>query len=195
MRGRLCLVVIHPRYREVNLHRFFRRELTLVGGPVVRPLRLRRETAADVVMVAGRYMLLDQSALDDVLPTALALGKSVVAAGVFNSGLLSEGRLAHGMRYDYRAAPPELVARARAIADVCERHGTTLPAAAIAFPFTHPSVINVTLGMRTPEQVTRNMGLHRRHVPEDLWHNLRGRGLIRTDVPAGHRIPHLPATE
>ena len=153
------------------------------------PARFLRETAADVVMVAGRYTLLDQSALDDVLPEALELGKSVVAVGVFNSGLLSDNRPTPGMKYDYRDASPELVSRARAIADVCERHGTTLPAAAIAFPFTHPGVVNVTLGMRNAEQVARNTELHRRHVPEALWDDLRDRGLISPGVPAAHNAP------
>ena len=148
--------------------------------------RFLRETAADVVMLAGRYTLLDQSALDDVLPAAQEHGKSVVAVGVFNSGLLSKDRPAEGMKYDYQAAPPELVDRARAIADVCEAHGTTLPAAAIAFPYTHPSIINVTLGMRTPEQVRRNVELHDQHIPDGLWDDLRAQGLIRSDVPAEH---------
>ncbi|MFF4346077.1 aldo/keto reductase [Streptomyces sp. NPDC001530] len=148
--------------------------------------RFLRETAADVVMLAGRYTLLDQSALDEVLPAARDLGKSVVAVGVFNSGLLSRDRPTEGMKYDYQDAPPALVARARAIAEVCAAHGTTLPAAAIAFPYTHPSIINVTLGMRTPEQVRRNMELHDQRVPDGLWDDLRAQGLIRSDVPAGH---------
>lgn len=148
--------------------------------------RFLRETAADVVMLAGRYTLLDQSALDDVLPAARELGKSVVAVGVFNSGLLSRDRPAEGMKYDYRDALPALVVRARAIAEVCEAHGTTLPAAAIAFPHTHPSIINVTLGMRTPEQVGRNVELHDQQVPDGLWDDLRTQGLIRSDVLAGH---------
>jgi D-threo-aldose 1-dehydrogenase len=147
--------------------------------------RFLRETAADVVMLAGRYTLLDQSALDDVLPAARAHGKSVVAVGVFNSGLLSRDRPTEGMKYDYQDAPPNLVHRALAIAEVCERHGTTLPAAAIAFPYTHPSIVNVTLGMRTPEQVERNVELHRSAVPQALWEDLRHRGLIRPDVPTG----------
>ncbi|MFF3850523.1 aldo/keto reductase [Streptomyces sp. NPDC002328] len=148
--------------------------------------RFLRETAADVVMLAGRYTLLDQSALDDVLPAARELGKSVVAVGVFNSGLLSQDRPAEGMKYDYRDAPPDLVARARAIAAVCKGHGTTLPAAAITFPYTHPSIINVTLGMRTPDQVIRNVKLQDQRVPDGLWHDLRAQGLIRSDVLAGH---------
>jgi D-threo-aldose 1-dehydrogenase len=148
--------------------------------------RFLRETAADLVMLAGRYTLLDQSALDDVLPAAQDLGKSVVAVGVFNSGLLSLDRPAQGMKYDYQDAPPELVARALAIAEVCEAHGTTLPAAAMAFPHTHPSIINVTLGMRTPEQVGRNVELHDQHIPDGLWEALRTQGLIRSDVLTGH---------
>ncbi|WP_406430751.1 aldo/keto reductase [Streptomyces sp. NBC_01589] len=151
--------------------------------------RFLSETAADLVMLAGRYTLLDQSALDDVLPAAQEHGKNVVAVGVFNSGLLSLDRPAEGMKYDYQDAPPELVARALAIAEVCEQHGTTLPAAAIAFPHTHPSIINVTLGMRTPEQVGRNAELHRRAVPAGLWDRLRAEGLIRPDVPTlGSRV-------
>ncbi|MFD8378484.1 aldo/keto reductase [Streptomyces sp. NPDC059679] len=145
--------------------------------------RFLRETAADVVMLAGRYTLLDQSALDDVLPAAREHGKSVVAVGVFNSGLLSQDRPAPGMKYDYKDAPPDVVAHALAIAEVCEHHGTTLPAAAIAFPFSHPSTVNVTLGMRDREQVSRNVELHRRGVPEGLWDDLRAQGLIRPDVP------------
>ncbi|MFD8726248.1 aldo/keto reductase [Streptomyces sp. NPDC059629] len=148
--------------------------------------RFLRETAADVVMLAGRYTLLDQSALDDVLPAARDLGKSVVAVGVFNSGLLSRDRPAEGMKYDYQDAPPALVARARAIAEVCAEHGTSLPAAAIAFPYTHPSIINVTLGMRTPQQVGRNVELHDQHVPDGLWDDLSAQGLIRSDVLTGH---------
>ncbi|KUO08305.1 aldo/keto reductase [Streptomyces sp. DSM 15324] len=145
--------------------------------------RFLRESAADVVMLAGRYTLLDQSALDDVLPAAQECGKGVVAVGVFNSGLLSEDRPAEGMKYDYRDAPTDLVQRALAIAEVCERYGTTLPAAAIAFPRTHPAVVNVTLGMRTAEQVRRNVELHARRVPDGLWDELRAQGLIRADVP------------
>src|SRR6185437_15698300 len=131
--------------------------------------RFLRETPADLVMLAGRYTLLDQGALDDVLPAAVEHGKSVVAVGVFNSGLLAGDRPASGMKYDYRDAPAHLVARAQAIAEVCEQHGTTLPAAAIAFPFTHPAVVNVTLGMRTPAQVARNAELYRQGVPDALW--------------------------
>ena len=144
--------------------------------------RFLRETAADVVMLAGRYTLLDQSALDGVLPAALQHGKSVVAAGVFNSGLLARPEPGPGLKYDYQDAPPELVDRARRIARVCGEHGCSLPQAAIAFPLTHPAVANVTLGMRTPGQVRRNTDLHQRAVPAQLWAQLAAEGLVRADI-------------
>ena len=141
--------------------------------------RFLRETPADVVMLAGRFTLLDSSALDDVLPAAAELGKSVVAVGVFNSGLLSRDRPADDAKYDYQDAPPELLARARAIADVYESHGTTLPAAAVAYPLTHPAVVNVTLGMRSADQVARNVQLSGQAVPAGLWRDLAAQGLIK----------------
>jgi D-threo-aldose 1-dehydrogenase len=149
------------------------------------PARFLRETAADVVMLAGRYTLLDQSALDDVLPAAVDTGKSVVAVGVFNSGLLSGDHPRPGMHYDYQPASDRLVARAQAMAAVCAEHGVTLPSAAMAFPLLHPAVVNVTLGMRNRAQVERNVDLHRRRVPPALWTDLHARGLIRSDAPLG----------
>lgn len=149
--------------------------------------RFLRETAADIVMLAGRYTLLDQSALNDVLPAAVETGKSVIAAGVFNSGLLSRDRPTQGMKYDYRDASQELVDRARAIAEICQRHGTSLPAAAIAFPFTHLAVISVSLGMANPDQVKQNVQLSRQHIPTALWSDLHARNLIKFDVAASPR--------
>jgi len=145
--------------------------------------RFLRETAADVVMLAGRYTLLEQGSLDDVFPAAQESGGSVVAVGVFNSGLLSRDRPAPGAKFDYEDAPEELLRRAHAIADVCERHGTTLPAVAVAFPLAHPRVVNVTLGMRTADQVHRNAGLVTQTVPPAVWEELRAEGLLREDAP------------
>jgi D-threo-aldose 1-dehydrogenase len=146
--------------------------------------RFLRETAADVVMLAGRYTLLEQGALDDVLPAAAEHGKSVVAVGVFNSGLLSRSRPAPDAKFDYEDAPSDLVERANRIADICEAHGTTLPAAAIAFPLGHPSVVNITLGMRTRAQVERNVELLSTDVPSAVWSDLASAGLLRPDAPS-----------
>jgi D-threo-aldose 1-dehydrogenase len=141
--------------------------------------RFLRETDIDLVMLAGRFTLLEQGALDDVLPAAVATGKSVVAVGVFNSGLLASDSVPENAHYDYAEAPAALVERARRLALVCADHGVTLPAAAMAFPLRHPAVVNVTVGMRTPEQVQRNLALHATPVPEELWDDLRQQGLLR----------------
>lgn len=145
--------------------------------------RFLRETAADVVMLAGRYTLLDQSGLDEVLPAAVELGKSVIAVGVFNSGLLARAQPPEDATYDYAPAPPELLDRARRIAAVCERHGSSLPAAAVAFPLAHPAVVNVTLGMRAADEVATNVDLYHHGVPAELWAELQAEGLLRPDAP------------
>ncbi len=141
--------------------------------------RVLAETDADVVMLAGRYTLLEQGALDDVLPVAAELGRAVVAVGVFNSGLLAREQVPDDANWNYEQAPAELIARARRLAAVCADHGTTLPAAAVAFPLRHPAVVDVTLGMRTAEQVARNAVLFAAPVPEDLWTDLEEQGLVR----------------
>ncbi len=144
---------------------------------------LVRHTDVDLVMLAGRYTLLEQASLDDLLPLCEDRGVGIVAAGIFNSGLLARAEPAAGGRYDYRAAPPEIVGRARAIAAICERHGTTLPAAAIAFPLAHPAVVSVCIGARSGEQIERNAALHRESIPTDLWLELKAEGLLREDAP------------
>lgn len=133
---------------------------------------------ADVVMVAGRYTLLEQGGLASALEPARAAGVAVVVAGVFNSGLLASPWPAADARYDYSQAPDETVARARRLAEVCERHGTTLPAAAIAFPLLHPAVVGVALGMRTVGQIDTNVDRYQGGAPAELWPDLVAEGLI-----------------
>jgi D-threo-aldose 1-dehydrogenase len=115
--------------------------------------RLVQETDVDVVMLAGRYTLLDQSGLDEVLPACSDRGVSVVAAAVFNSGVLAQPRPAAGAMYGYEEASPAVLERANRIADACAAHGVALPQAAMAFPLTHPAVAGVVVGMRSPDEV------------------------------------------
>lgn len=140
--------------------------------------RLVEETDADVVMLAGRYTLLDQRALNDLLPACLRRGTSVLAAAVFNSGLLATPRPVEGARFDYAPASAELVRRAHRIADVCEAHGVTLPQAAMAFPLRHPAVAGIVLGMRSAEEVRRNVEAFAVDVPDAVWTSLRDEGLL-----------------
>ncbi|MCK2237880.1 MULTISPECIES: aldo/keto reductase [unclassified Crossiella] len=146
------------------------------------PARFIRETEIDVVMLAGRYSLLEQPAAAEFLPLCLERKVSVLAAGVFNSGLLSRHEIPVGAKYNYADAPPELVDRARAIAAVCERHGVTLPQAAIQFAFGHPAIASVVIGARTGAQMSQNADLVANPVPPALWAELRERDLLAADV-------------
>ena len=149
--------------------------------------RFVRDLELDLVLVAGRYSLLDQRALAELLPTCAARGTAVVIGGVFNSGLLADPR--PGATFDYAPAPPELVARAVRLGEVCARHGVPLRDAALAFPFGHPAVTSVLVGARTPGEVEDAVASFGRPVPSDLWAELAATGLLPEHVPtpAGQR--------
>jgi D-threo-aldose 1-dehydrogenase len=137
----------------------------------------------DLVMCAGRYTLLEQTALHDVLPAALVRGVGVVIAGVYNSGLLAQNRPVTNARYDYEAAPDDVVARVHRIADVCERYGVTVPAVALAFVRAHPAVIATVVGARSGFQVNSNVERARTRIPSELWEELRSQRLLDPDAP------------
>ncbi|MGA5313146.1 aldo/keto reductase [Streptomyces pseudogriseolus] len=151
--------------------------------------RLVEETDVDVVMLSGRYTLLDHSALDDLLPACAARGVSVLAASVLNSGVLATSRPSAGATYDYAPAGPRTLERARRLAAVCEAHGVPLPAAAMRFPLHHPAVAGVVVGMRSADEVRRNTEAYGTKIPAQLWSDLRGEGLLDTRVP----VPVPPA--
>ncbi len=139
-----------------------------------------RRTDLDVVLVAGRYTLLDQPALDELFPLCTERGVTVVAGGAFNAGILATAE--PGRVYDYAEAPPELVERAGRIAEICARHGVELPEAALALPMAHPAVASVVVGAHDPEQVGVNARRARAVVPPALWAELVDAGLLRADV-------------
>lgn len=147
---------------------------------------LVRETDVDVVMLSGRYTLLEQRALDDLLPACTERGVSVLAASIFNSGLLATPRPAPDARFDYEPAPPEVLRRAHRAADVCEAHGVTLPQVAMAFPLHHPAVAGIVVGMRSAEEVRRDAADLAVEVPVGVWADLRAEGLLdeRAPVPS-----------
>jgi len=143
--------------------------------------RFVRETDVDVVLLAGRYTLLDQQGLVELLPEAARRGVSVVAGGVFNSGLLADPR--PDATFDYAAAPPELLERALRIAAVCGQHGLPVRAAAARFPLGHPAVAAVLLGLRSPYEVRDAVEQYHRRIPDALWDDLRKAGLLGADTP------------
>jgi D-threo-aldose 1-dehydrogenase len=131
-----------------------------------------RRCDVDVVMVAGRYTLLDRSAAEELLPLALERGVGVVAAAVYTSGLLSSAEVQSDAKYDYESAPAALIERARAMAAVCEEFGVTLPDAAVQFALRHPAVTSVVVGMRTALHAVGTVDRHEAMVPELLWAEL-----------------------
>ncbi|MGW5192894.1 aldo/keto reductase [Kribbella sp. NPDC004138] len=145
--------------------------------------RFVREIDIDVIMLAGRYTLIDPDGLDDVLPACVDNDVQVVAVGVFNSGLMSQPRPAAGTTFNYEPAAQSLIDKANKLADICESHGTTLPAAAIAFPLAHPAVAGIAVGCRNAEEVHTNAALARTEVPTALWSDLKSAGLLREDAP------------
>lgn len=134
----------------------------------------------DVILLAGRYTLLSQPALDDLLPLCQEREVAVVAGGAFNAGILATA--SPGTMYDYAEAPAELVERAQRIAEVCGRHGVELPQAALALPAAHPAVVSVVVGAHDPGQVRLNATRFRRPVPPELWADLIREGLLREDT-------------
>jgi D-threo-aldose 1-dehydrogenase len=131
-----------------------------------------------VLLLAGRYTLLEQAPLDDLLPLCVKAGTSVVIGGPLNSGILA-GR----DTWNYAAAPPEVIARARAIGDVCERHGVPLPAAALQFPLAHQAVAAIIPGPRSVSEFAQNLDLLRLPIPAALWQELRALGLLHEAAP------------
>jgi D-threo-aldose 1-dehydrogenase len=129
--------------------------------------RFVRETEVDTVMVAGRYTLLDHSAQEDLMPACVERGVSVLAAAVFNSGVLADPK--PGAMYDYAEASPEILARAQQIKDICDQHGVDVRAAGIQFPLQHPAVDAVAVGARTDTQVRSNIKSLKTEIPQSLW--------------------------
>lgn len=131
----------------------------------------------DVVMVAGRFTLLDQSALERLLPTALGRGVGVVAAGVYNSGLLSASHVGTDRRYDYASAPRDVVTRAQRIETICQTHGVSLAEAAVQYPLRHPAISSAVLGMRSTAHVDSGVARYNADIPDELWAELDESGL------------------
>lgn len=145
--------------------------------------RFVRETEVDTLMLAGRYTLLEQTAVDTFLPLCVDRKVSIMAAGVFNSGLLAVDRPPAEAKYNYETAPSDLHARALRIGEVCARHGVSVPQAAMAFVAAHPAVASVVVGARDAAQITRNAELFAQPVPAELWPDLVESGLLRPDAP------------
>lgn len=136
----------------------------------------------DVFLLAGRYTLIDQSALPELLPACLARGTRVILGGPYNSGILASGAVA-GATFNYRLADPTILERVRAIAAVCESFEVPLQAAALQFPLGHSAVVTVLPGARRAREVEANLRFAVHPIPADFWQALRSERLIAAEAP------------
>jgi D-threo-aldose 1-dehydrogenase len=132
----------------------------------------------DAFLLAGRYTLLEQDPLDDLIPMCQSRGTSLVIGGPLNSGILA-GR----ETWNYDTAPPEIVAKVQAIAAVCASHNVPLPAAALQFPLAHPVVAAVIPGPRNAAEFNENLPLFTMKIPPGLWSDLRNEKLLHPNAP------------
>jgi len=148
--------------------------------------RFARDGDFDCLLVAGRYTLIDHTALNDLLPICQSKHISVIIGGPYNSGILATGAQP-GATYNYVDAPPAVMEKVAAIQNVCERHDVSLPAAALQFCMAHPAVAAIIPGARSASEVEQNVELLKRFIPNDFWDELRHLDLLPAEAP----VPRL----
>jgi len=210
--GHIDVLLIHDIGKLTHGERHRERLAELIDGGGLKALgRLREENAVsaigvgvneidicldlmnradlDVLLLAGRYTLLEQGAIDDLLPRCTAAEISLVIGGPFNSGILATGATAADPpRYNYGPAPTEVRERVRRLEAVCRSHGVPLPAAALQFPLAHPSVAAVIPGFASADEVRTGVEHFRLPIAQSLWSDLRSENLIdpRAPIPGAH---------
>jgi len=138
----------------------------------------------DVILLAGRYTLLEQAPLDELFPRCQAAGTAIVIGGPYNSGILAAGtKSSVPLYYNYEPAPADVIEKVRRIEAVCDRHGVPLAAASLQFPLGHPLVASVIPGLDSPERVIHSLALYQYDIPATLWQELKQEKLIRADAP------------
>jgi D-threo-aldose 1-dehydrogenase len=152
----------------------------------------------DVILLAGRYTLLEQDSLNDLLPACARSRTSIVVGGPYNSGILATGTRLGDTHYNYDIAPPGIIERVRRIEAHCDRFGIPLAAAALQFPLANPLVASVIPGLSNPHHVKQTLDLYRRSIPVEFWRDLKSDGLLHVDAPVPTCIapaplqPHAP---
>jgi D-threo-aldose 1-dehydrogenase len=138
----------------------------------------------DCFLLAGRYTLLEQGALETFLPKCVARNTGLILGGIYNSGILAAGTRGHGpVNYNYEPAPAERLATVRRLERVCDSHNVLLAAAALQFPLAHPQVTSVIPGADSPQQLQATLQHYRVAIPDSLWTDLKAERLIAPDAP------------
>jgi D-threo-aldose 1-dehydrogenase len=145
-------------------------------------LRFAREADIDCIMLAGRYTLLEQGALDELLPLCEKKGMSILLAAPLNTGILAIGPR-EDATYDYKPAPPAILDKVRRLEAVCSRHGVELAAAALQFPLAHPRLASIVAGATKASEVRENVTRMSAPIPRDLWQELKHEKLLAEAAP------------
>ncbi|MDE5440255.1 aldo/keto reductase [Bradyrhizobium sp. CSA207] len=148
-------------------------------------VRFAEAVPVDCFLLAGRYTLLDQGALDALFPVCATKNIGILLGGIYNSGILANPGA--GAKFNYQDADAGLVARARELDELCRKHGTELKAAALQFCIAHPAVTVAVLGARNAVEVADNIAMSQSVVPPAFWQELRARKLVdaRAPLPGG----------
>jgi D-threo-aldose 1-dehydrogenase len=136
----------------------------------------------DCFLLAGRYTLLEQEALDTFLPICESEGIGIILGGPYNSGILATGSI-RGAKYNYEDASPDILNRVSAIEKLCRSHNIPLAVAALQFPLCHPSVVSVIPGGQNSDEVRSNRAMMDVQIPPSLWSDLKSEGLLHPDAP------------
>jgi len=174
---------LHDAYRALD-HLRTAGEIGAVGAGMNQAemlTELARRADFDCFLLAGRYTLLDQVALKELLPVCLERGTTIIAGGVFNSGILADPK--PGAKYNYVNASPEIIERAERLRAACERHGVPLRAAALQFPLGHPAVSCVVVGCVTAAEMQDSVRMFETEIPPELWADLKAERLLPEEAP------------
>jgi D-threo-aldose 1-dehydrogenase len=146
--------------------------------------RAMDHTDLDILLLAGRYTLLEQTALDTLLPECQRRHVAVVIGGPYNSGILAAGTgTGSALHYNYGPAPAEVIERVRRLESCCAEFAIPLAAAALQFPLAHPSVVSVIPGLVSAAQIAQTRALYATEIPVEFWSALERQGLLRSDAP------------
>jgi D-threo-aldose 1-dehydrogenase len=144
--------------------------------------RFAREGRFDCFLLAGRYSLLEQEAMDELLPLCIEKRIGIMAGGTYNSGILAKGAQP-GSKYNYADAPPQVIEKARQLEEVAARHQVSLKAASSQFALAHPAITCIIPGTRQPARVDENFALLGEKIPAAFWGELKDRDLVRREAP------------
>lgn len=146
------------------------------------PARFVKRFDLDIILLAGRYTLLDHSGLSEFLPLCVERNVKVAVGGPYNSGILARD-LDGPVSFDYEPAPLELIEKARRLNEISDRHSIDLKAAALQFVLAHPAVATVIPGAQTVGELEQNVDMVEKHIPSGLWQDMRSEGLIPDEAP------------